>query len=258
MIGRNFLLMAACFAPPALGAGIDFATGYEHTGFSDGQGSRDVARLEVSGKHGPATLIGNIASGRRRYGDDQRWDAMRGIGTLYYDWNRRLSTRTWATVASDSPVFARRELGNDFNLKVIDRTVLLLGMKRSEYYGGMDVNAWTIGASVYLSRWVARYRYTHYDLSDGGDSHGNVLSLKHKDRAGRGSTQLWIGQGTGVCAYDWTARLQGGRLKSISLRREQPWGEALTIGLGIGKAWYETPLGRYDGLSLSADLKMHW
>lgn len=258
MIGRPFLLLAACVAMPAVGAEIDLATGYEYTGFSDNQGRRELAMLEVAGRSGPATLVGNIASGLRRYGDGSQWRATRGSATLYYDWNRRLSTRTLAAVSDDTPVFATRELGNDFNLKLGKQVVLLLGMKRSEYYGGMDANAWTVGASVYRPRWVASYRYTRYDLSNGGDSYGNVLSLKLKDATGRGNTQLWIGQGTGVYAYDWTSRLQGGRSSSVSIRRVQPYGDALTLSFGIGKAWYETPLSRYDGLNGSVELKVRW
>lgn len=258
MIRRALFPMAMFIAAPAMGADTDVAAGYEYTDFSDKQGRRDLAMLEVAGKQGRATLIGNLASGRRRYGDGQRWEATRATAIVYYDWNRRVSTRTSATLASDSPVFARRELGNDFNIKLMDRAVLLLGMRHSEYYGGMDANAWTLGASVYLPGWIASYRYTRYDLSNGGDSYGNVLSLKRKDKAGRGSTQLWIGQGTGVYAYDWTSRLQGGRLKSVSLRRMQPYGDALTIGLGIGKAWYETPVTRYEGLSMSAEVRLRW
>lgn len=251
------LLLACCAATAE--AGMDKATmAIEHIDYSNGHGQRNVASLETVGSFGATTLVLGAAAGRRDYGNDVAFSASRLQATVYHDWNQKISTRTLVGLSTDDPVFANREVAHDLNFKVIPNTVLTAGGRYSKYYDGVHVTALSAGASYYFSRTTVTYRYTDYRLSSGRDSHGNLLSLRVKDAAGGGSTQLWLGKGTSVHWDDGLPELRDGEVKSATIRRVQPLTQKVSLDLSMGKTWYETPIAKFEGLSARIGVMLSW
>lgn len=251
------LLLACCAATAE--AGMDKATmAIEHIDYSNGHGQRNVASLETVGSFGATTLVLSAAAGKRNYGNDVDFSGSRFHATAYHDWHPKLSTRTSAMLSTNDPVFANRDIAHDFNLKIIPNTVLTAGGRYSEYYGGVHATAWSAGASYYVSRMSVTYRYTGYHLSSGGNGHGNLLSFRLKDATGDGSTQLWLGKGTSIHAYEWLSELQDGEARSASIRRVQPLTKKVSLDLSVGKTWYETPTTKFNGMSARIGVAYSW
>jgi YaiO family outer membrane protein len=251
-------LFLACCAATAQ-AGMNKATmAIEHIDYSNGHGQRNIASVETSGSFGATTLVLRVEAGKRDYGEDVDFSGSRFHATAYHDWHPKLSTRTSAMLSTNDPVFVNRDIAHDFNLKIIPNTVLTIGGRHSEYYGGVDAAAWSAGASYYVSRLTVTYRYTGYHLSSGGDGHGNLLSFRLKDATGDGSTQLWLGRGTSVHAYEWLSELQDGKVKGASIRRVQPLTKKVSLDLSMGKTWYETPNDKFEGLSARIGVTISW
>jgi YaiO family outer membrane protein len=151
-----------------------------------------------------------------------------------------------------------REAIHDFNLKVVPNTVLTVGGRYSKYYGDVSVAGLSVGATYYVDRVSASYRYTGYRRSSGAHSHGNVASLRLKDDGGNGSTQLWLGKGTSVHEYEWLSELQDGKLKSATFRRIQPLTQKWALEASVGKVWYETPATKFDGVAAQVGATLAW
>ncbi|WP_368563445.1 YaiO family outer membrane beta-barrel protein [Pseudoxanthomonas sp. UTMC 1351] len=251
-------LVFACSATAAQ-AGFDKATAsVEHVDYSNGHGHRNVLNVETVGSFDATTLVLGAAGGKRDYGNDVEFSGSRFQGTAYHDWNPKLSTRTAVTLSTDDPVFVNREAVHDFNLKVIPNTVLTVGGRYSKYHGDVSVTGLSAGATYYLDRLSASYRYTGYRRSSGTNSHGNVVSLRLKDNSGTGSTQLWLGKGTSVHEYDWMDELQDGKLRSATFRRVQPLTQKWALDASVGKVWYETPATKFDGVAAKVGVTLNW
>ncbi|MEJ1098271.1 MULTISPECIES: YaiO family outer membrane beta-barrel protein [unclassified Pseudoxanthomonas] len=230
----------------------------EHVDYSDGHGQRNVANVEVVGSFDATTVVLSAATGKRDYGENVAFSGSRFQAVAYHDWHPKLSTRTAATFSTDDPVFVNREVVHDFNLKVIPNTVLTAGGKYSKYHWDVSVVGLSVGATYYFNRLSTSYRYTGYRRSSGGNSHGNVASLRLKDHGGGGSTQLWLGKGTSVHEYEWMDELQDGKLRNASLRRVQPLTQKWTLDASIGKVWYETPATKFDGAAAKVGVTLAW
>lgn len=233
-------------------------TAIEHTDFSNGYGQRSIARIEAVGDFDSTTVVVNAAYGERDYTAGKSFTGSRVTGVVYHKWSESLSTRTGGAYGSNDPVFVKRDLFHDFNIKFIPNTVLTIGGRYAEYYGGVYLNAWSAGGSYYFERLTVAYRYTNYQMSFGGNTDGHVLSLRLKDDSGDGSTQLWLGKGTSLHNYDWLTELRDGDSKSVSLVRIQPITKNLTLSATVGKAWYDTPVIDYDGITGGLSLTYDW
>lgn len=240
-------------------AGVDTVTAQlEHTDYSDGYGRRDVAGVEITGRAAGSRWQLGVAHGERDYGGV----AYRGVrlhGGLVHDWTPRLSTRTAVTLSDRDPVFVNRQIAQDINIKPAANTVLTVGGRYAEYYGGSYVTAWSVGAAYYFPRLSVAYRYSRHRLSTGTGGGGSTVSLRLKDAQGKGSTQLWLGTGNSAYTAELDPTLlREHRAKRVFLRRNQPLGEHLMLHAGLGKAWHSTRVDRFSSIESQLGLGYHW
>lgn len=240
-------------------AGVDtLSMQVEHADYDAARGRRDIVGISVAGSTGDSRWVLETAHGQRDFGN-VAYSGTRAGASLHHRWNGRLSTRTVARFSDDDPVFANREIGHDFTLVVLPKTVLSIGGRYAEYFGSTYVAGWSAGAGYYFPRVTAHYRYSRHHLSTGGNGHGHTLSLRLKDAQGRGSSQLWLGSGTSAYAPDMDPLLlRDNRSTSAFLRRSQPIGGHLTLNAGVGKTWHETPFEKYTSLGSHLGLTYHW
>ena len=250
------LSLAVCGS--ALAADNSITVSGEHTNFSNDRGDRTIGSVEYKAKAGAATFVIGGAHGRRDYGNDADFSGSRIEGSLYYDWNDKLSTRTYGAWGTNDPVFADSRIGQTFYLKLIPRTVFQLGVSQTEYFGDVDMRAYTAGVAYYFDRVTVSYRHNRYDVKGLDRSNGNVVSLRLKDTDGRGNTQLWLGDGTTVHDYEFLEDVAQGDRRSVMLRRVQPVGASTDINFNLGKTWYERPIGDYQGLQVGVGVTVGW
>lgn len=237
---------------------VSMTSGYDYTDYSGGHGKRDVASIELKTRFERGAVVGNFAYGHRDYGGGNSFTSSRGRGTLWYNWNTWLSTRTVIALAENTPVFARRDFQQDVTVKAMHNLAVTAGYRHANYFDDVDVNAWSGGLSLYTGPFITSWRYTNYDTTDAGHSYSHVASIKMKDPSGGGSTQLWLSRGTGAYTYDWAPQSKKGTAKGVSLRRVQPLTQRLLLGVVVGKQWYDTPTDSYSGLQGMADLTWHF
>lgn len=235
--------------------------GYEYKNYSKHHGNRNVGYLEYGYTFDRGAIVSKLSGGSRDYGSGSGSnDGVEGKADLYYNWNKYLSTKTGLTFSDNTPTFVRREYRQEFNIKAIDNVVLTTGGKHTEYYGDVDVNAWLLGGAWYYKRFIVMYRYTHYHSNKAGNSHGNTISVRLKDKTGEGHTQMWLGFGDSAHAYDWdpSNRKSSGDFKGVTLRRVQPISANWSVGMALGKSWYETPIYDYNSTNAQLDLIYKW
>ena len=259
LIFRGALPCALLLAVSSAHAGIDrVALQLDHADYTDGFGHRDAQTLDVAGRSGDSRWHLGLAHGERDYGS-ARFGGNRVQGSLHHTWSPRFSTRTAATASNDDPVFVNRQFQQDLQWKVAPQTVLSVGGKYAEYHAGAYVSGWSVGASHYFPRVTASLRHERHRQSNGPDGHGTTVSLRLKDSSGRGSTQLWLGQGTsGYTADADPLLLREHDSKRVFLRRNQPLGQHLMLEAGLGKNWHSTRLDRFQSVQSHLGLGYHW
>lgn len=235
---------------------LTVATGY--TNFTDGLGDRSVLAFESATVFGANTLALDGAFGSRNFGAGPSYDGASIGATLWHDWSDVVSTRSNVSKSSDDPVFVNTILDQDVTYHGIRNTSLTVGAKYSDYFDDRHSMAWYAAGAYYFKRLTVRYRYTHYDLSDVGGSHANLLSFRFKDAEGAGYTQLWLGEGTGIHDYEWAPIALAGDFESIALRRIQPLGRNWLGEVGFDKSWHRTPAYDYQAMTVSAGLTRTW
>ncbi|HAX5097621.1 TPA: YaiO family outer membrane beta-barrel protein [Escherichia coli] len=239
----SFLLCFSVYSAP-----VNVQIWHEYTDYSGGYGKRNVTNMELNNKVYNGALIAGFATGERRFDNGKSFHGNKGKVTLYYNWLPSFYTRTGVSFADDSPVFARREVFNDLNFKIIKGGVFTVGGRHATYFEDNEVNSWNIGSSIYAGSLMLRYQYTRYYNAGPGQSYSHVASLRIKDEKGNGSTQLWFGGGTGAYTYDWMPESRAGKLYSLSLKRVQPLRKDLNINVSVGKQWFDTPVSSYSGV----------
>jgi YaiO family outer membrane protein len=230
---------------------------HELTDYSGQRGDRSVSQAKLDWETGRHTVILDLAHGRRDYGGDVH-HGERAAVIAHHVWSRRWSSRSLLASGSDDAVFANRQVGQRVNYKVGRSLVLHGGATWSSYHGHAHALAWQGAASFYRGSWVASARYTYYDVSNRDDGHGYLVSLRRRDAAGVGSTQLWLGRGTSAFEYVAGAELRDQHSKAISLRRVQPLSGELRLHLSVGRAWNESSGQHYHGTTGSVGLSHHW
>lgn len=225
----------------------------EQTTYSGSYGKRTETTIEAGNDLG-ATAFSVSASNAKRTFDDRSFSAVRVAGTVYHDWNDRFYTKTTASLSSDKPVFAARELANDVNYKLLPNAVLTVGGRYARYGSRTDVLSWSAGGSWYFPGGFATYRYGFHRVDGLGNTHGHLATLRVKDPRGGGQTQLWVGGGTSLHEQDAFDLTRAGRFRSAALQRVQPIHGPVALSLTAGRAWYRTDVGHYHGTSLSLGL----
>lgn len=222
---------------------------YDYTNYSADHGVKNIIFADLKHKLDHGAIVLGISQGNRDYGNGEDFDGTRGRASLWYDWTPVLSTRSGISLGTNSPVFVRRELLNDFNLKLVKNTVLTLGGRHAQYYNNTEVNAWSAGGAFYTGPLITTYRYTRYDTVGAGNSESHLLSIRLRDMQGNGYTQIFASTGTGAYTYDWTPETRNGKLHSLSLKRLQPFTEEISLVMVFGKQWFDTPVKSYSGIN---------
>ncbi|EBY9583087.1 YaiO family outer membrane beta-barrel protein, partial [Salmonella enterica subsp. enterica serovar Newport] len=155
------LLLAIPVMQPAHGMTLDGLTlGYDHTGYSDGYGTKNVVFAELKSVFDRGAAVANVARGYRGYDHGESFQGTRGRVTVWYDWSPLLSTRSGLSLGDNSPVFVRREVLNDFNLKLVKGTLLTVGGRHASYFHNTEVNSFSAGGTWYIGPVILAYRYT--------------------------------------------------------------------------------------------------
>jgi len=225
----------------------------ELTDYSAGFGRRRETTAEYSADFGKTAVTLSASHAKRKFEADS-FKAVEFSGTVYHDWNDRLYTRTHVALASDKPVFASRQLANDFNVKLLPNTVVTVGGKYARYFGDRDVLSWSAGGTWYFRGGFASYRYSNYDVDRLGNSHSHLASFRLKDPRGEGLTQLWLGSGTSLHEQEITLSGRKGSYRSIALQRVQPIKGPLAVNVTLGRTWYDTNAADYRGTTASIGL----
>lgn len=258
MIRKALVSLSLCTACVAHAGDHKMTVTGSYADYTDGAGSRALLGVESSTRFGDNTLLVNLAGGSRSFGNGDSFDGDSLGVTFYRDWSDTISTRTSASVSSDDPVFVNRLFDQDLTWRGLKNATFTGGARYAEYDDGHHSTALYAGAAYYLKRLTIRYRYTHYDLSDVGDGHANLLSLRFMDAAGRGHTQLWFGEGTSIQDYDWAPVALPGEFQSVALRRVQPLGEAWDVNVGLERSWHQLPTYDYQGTTVTLGLARNW
>lgn len=232
--------------------------GYNYTDYSSYHGNKNIVFADLKNRLDHGAFILGVAQGNRDYERGETFDAARGKATLWYNWNPVLSTRTGVSFGSNSPVFVRREILNDFNLKFIKNVIMTIGGRHAQYYGGTEVNSWSAGWALYTGNFITTYRYTHYDTIGKGNSESYLFSLRKNDNIGKGNTQIWLSTGTGAYTYDWTPETRNGKLRTFSIKRIQPMTDNINLSLVLGKQWFDTPVQSYSGINGQIGVEWGW
>lgn len=251
----NFILAPVLLSCATLANAADpkIIVATEHTDYSGGFGKRMETSVESSMDIGNTGFSVNVAHGRREVGGD-RFKALRLGGVVYRDWSDKFYTRTTMGISSNKPVFATRELANDFNYKLLPNAVATVGAKHARYHGGIDVLTLSAGASWYFKGGFASYRFSSFDVDKAGKGHGHLASFRLKDPRGAGYTQLWAGIGSSLHEQQIYLADSKGKYRSVALQRVQPVAGPVAVSLSLGRTWYDTPATDYRGTTASVGL----
>jgi YaiO family outer membrane protein len=256
----SLLLACAAYAPvqaqtltQAQLSPTKFNLSSEFTNYSKAFGSRRETSLESVTDFGNTTLILSGSQGKRKFAD-ATYSAARLGRTIYHDWSDRFFTRTSIGASTNDPVFARREIAQDFNYKALSNTVVTVGGKYAKYFGGREARSLSAGGSYYFGGGFVSYKFSAYDVTGLGKSYGHQASFRLKDRTGDGATQLWAGAGSSLHDVEFLPTAVKGHYRSIALQRVQPIKGPIAINLGVGRNWYDTSAGRYHGTTATVGL----
>jgi len=234
---------AALLAQPAA-AKVGVLT--ESTDYSGPYGKRQEMTIESSWDFGKTALVLNASHGKRKF-EGASFKGYQLSTSVYRDWNERISSRTSVSLADNSPVFARRELVQDISYKLVPNALVTVGGKYASYYGGVDVASLHAGGSLYFRGGFATYRFGVHDVEGRGRQYSHLASVRLKDPKGSGQTQMWVSAGTALHEQEVVAAGRHGKYRGVHLQRVQPLAGPLALSLGLGRTWYDTPAGDYQG-----------
>jgi len=255
---KAYRLLAPALLATAASAGAaetNLSASTAYTDYSKAFGSRREMTAESTSDFGRTAFTISLSQGTRKF-ESESATSIRAAGTVYHDWSEKFFTRTTVGISSNKPVFATREVANDFNYKVLPNTVATVGAKHARYYGGTDVLSWSAGASWYFRSGIVNYRFSSFDIDKMGKSHGHLASVRLKDGKGAGYTQLWAGSGTSLHDQDILGIGKKGNYRSLAVQRIQPVAGPVAVNLTLGRSWYKTPSGDYHGTTASVGLSV--
>lgn len=224
------------------------------TDYSKAYGKRLITTFESTTDFGATALTLSGSHGKRDFSTSSA-SAFRVSGTVFHDWSDRFFTRTNIAASSNKPVFATREISQELNFKPVPQAVLTAGGKYARYFGKVEALSWTAGGAYYFGSGSVSYRYSSYDVTRLGKSHGHLASFRLKD--GKGVTQLWLGSGTSLLEQLDVPIAQKGNFRSATIQRVQPINDTFGVSAGVGRSWYRTDAGRYHGTSVMLGLVLN-
>jgi YaiO family outer membrane protein len=243
-------LLAAASAAPA---DLNLRMTTEATNFSKDFGKRRETTLESTFDLGATKLVMGGSHGRRSYADES-YSGYQAKGTAYHDWTDRLSSKTSIGAASNSPVFARRELAQDFSYKLLPNTLVTVGARYANYFGDTDVISWSAGASWYFRGGFASYRFSRHDVDKLGNGVGHLATIRLRDPNGSGHTQAWLSAGTTLHEGEAIGLGNRGNYRGVHVQRVQPIAGPIGVSMGVGRTWYETNAAQYHGTQATIGL----
>ncbi|OTG85726.1 hypothetical protein B9T31_11260 [Acinetobacter sp. ANC 4558] len=232
---------------------------YEHRNYTHNRGNNNLSSILYGAKYQQASIVAKVTNGIRNV-DNERDTGTEGKIDFYYNWNKNFSTKTGFSLSDGNSTFLHNELRQDFNFKPIKNLILTLGGKHTEYAKDIKVDSVSTGLTYYYDRAIISYKYSYFTSKEKKNSHGNILSIKLKDGTGSGNTQLWLGLGTGAYSYEWDDDLsnRNTNFKSVTLRREQPISKHWSVGLALGRNWYDSPIDQYTAINAKIDATYKW
>jgi YaiO family outer membrane protein len=260
---RNMLLIAAALLPFSATAhaqprfnlkSVVASVDTDYVAFTGAYGKWRATNIRSQIKAGDTRVDLALSQGRRSAGDTA-YNASRAQVSIAHDWTAGLTTRTYGTIASNSPVFVNREIGQEFNLKPDAATVLTLGSRYSRYFGASDSWSWSAGAARYFPGGYVSYRFSAYNTSGLGHTTGHTIGAKLSDPYG--STQAWVGFGSQLRDADWLSSPQKGHQTQVEVRRLQPILKGVALSVGAKQAWIESIGTRYIGTGFHIGLELH-
>lgn len=226
------------------------------TDYSGAFGSRRDMTVESTTDLGATAFTLGVSHGKRK-SEAETYSAVRLAGAVFHDWSDRFYSRTYASVSASKPVYATREIANDFNYKALPNTVLTVGGKIARYADNRNARSLSGGASYYFPGGFATYRFTSYDVDTLGKSHGHQATFRVKDgKRAKGSTQLWLGSGTSLHEDEVLLTDRRGKFRSVTLQRVQPLKGPLALNVAVGRTWYDTDAAKYHGTRISVGLAL--
>jgi YaiO family outer membrane protein len=223
----------------------------EYLSYSGPFGSRRIVNGSTLVEMPNTKLLFGIAQGTRKAGG-AKFDSTRASISVAHDWSSRISTRTYASIANDKPVFVTREIGQDISYKPLSQTVLTVGARYARYFGGVDTRSWSAGAAQYFHGGMVSYRFSSFNIQHIGHTYGHLLNLRLSDPYG--STQLWAGHGSALHDAVWLATPEKGKYTNLELRRVQPLAGGVGLSFGGNRIWYETGNTKHHGTGFKIGL----
>ncbi len=258
-MNHNFLLAGALCAVAGNAGAVeqDLTLRGNHVDYSAGFGQRDVTELEYVRRSDTTTVVVDAANGKRGAGDLS--DTGTRIGAaVYHQWSPRVGTRSAVQWSDGSTVFVAHAFDQNLTAKLGTAYTGSIGLRDARYHGDVDVDAFYVEGARYFKAATLRARHTGYRVAGQGYSYANLMSLRVGDASGTGATTLWLGQGTALREYDWSAGVQSGRFHSVALQRLQPLGGPWSLRIGVDNVWYRTGAVNYQGHGLNASINARW
>lgn len=227
----------------------------EQDHYSDGLGTLKSVTLEYKFVDEDMTVVFTPAIGERSTSTTSE-SAFGAGAAVFLKLSDKVSTRTFVAAAEDEPVFANRQVAQDFTLATSANTTLTVGGRWARYNGDRDVYFVSGTGRYYFNGGSVSYRLTYVDPEGRDGFLAHLVNLSINDKSGRGKTQLWLGAGSS--ALDRAQAQVGffGEDYSATLRRLQPLTKQFSIIGQAGVTSYETPTGRITSTNLGVGLQL--
>lgn len=226
--------------------------------FSQDRGSLRSLQFDYKIVDGATTVLLSPVIGRRD-SPGVKASALGLGGSLYRNWTRRYSTRTYVFAAENDPVFPHFDIAQDLTARVARRTTVTGGVRWAEYFGDREVIFLSLGARRYFEGGSVAYRLTLTDPEGSEAFLAHLASLTLNDGEGNGKTQLWAGAGATSLSPAQLDTDFSGNDYSFLIQRTQPLADTVAFIAAGGVTSYDSPTGRYTGakfgLGLSIDLE---
>jgi YaiO family outer membrane protein len=223
--------------------------------FSDNFGSLRSASLEYKYANDDTTVTFTPTVGERR-APGFRDTAVGGGVTLYQDWSSRVSSRTHAFVAEDSPVFAQYDFAQDLTFKVGGNTAVTLGGRWARYFGHQEVTFLSAGVRQYFKGGSVSYRLTRVDPQGRSAYLAHLANLSVNDPKGAGRTQLWLSAGEASLTNSQLQANFSGEDYGAVIQRVQPLTDRISLIPMVGYSYYDRPGGRLEAFNLGLGIAL--
>lgn len=227
----------------------------EQEDYSDGLGTLKSVTLEYKLVDEDMTVVFTPAIGERSTSTSS--DTAFGAGAaVFFKLSDKVSTRTYVAAAEDEPVFANRQIAQDFTFATSGNTTLTVGGRWARYNGDRDVYFVSGTGRYYFDGGSVSYRLTYVDPEGRDGFLAHLVNLSINDKSGRGKTQLWLGAGSSALDRAQAQVGFSGEDYSATLRRLQPLTKEFSIIGQAGVTSYETPAGRITSTNFGVGLQL--